>query len=302
MLDQLNDLGYVIIPNILNNEEIIYYRDSIWENLEYVSKNKFNHKNPTTWDAFELFNPQYSMLLHHYSLGHMQPIWDLRQHPSIYNVFENIWSTPVNDLLVSFDGLSVLLPPEVTNKGFNNVDDEWFHTDQSSKRIGRHCIQSMITLYDINDKDATLSVLEGSHRHHQSFFIDKQITNYSDWYLLNNEQKNYFLNNGCKQINICAKAGSMILWDSRTFHQGKLVSIDREFENFRMVVYISMMPRSTIRYPTLLKNRIKAFNNLRTSSHWTDSLFLFPNLKSNELNKIERPILNQIGRRLVGFY
>ena len=75
----------------------------------------------------------------------------------------------------------------------------------------------------------------------------------------------------------------------------------RQIENFRMVIYISMMPRHTIINPNLLKTRIKAFENLRITSHWTNSLFLFPNKKSNKLNQINKPVLNEIGKKLVGY-
>jgi hypothetical protein len=298
-MNQLDELGYTIIPNILTNDECINYKTQIWDELKYVSKDKFNHIDDNTWSVFEIFKPEYSMLLHNYSLGHMQSIWNIRQHPSVYNVFENIYSTPVNDLLVSFDGLSVLLPPEKTNKGW--ISNEWYHTDQSSKKIGKHCIQGMITLYDINTDDATLSVLEGSHNYHQSFFDDNHIQNRSDWYLLRADEKKYFIEKGCNEKSICADTGSMILWDSRTFHQGCGVNIARQVENFRMVIYISMLPRSMINDPKLLINKQKAFNNLRISSHWANSLFLFPNIKSDKLNQIHKPILNNIGRRLAGF-
>lgn len=300
-MEQLEEFGYTIIPNILTNEECTNYRIQIWDELKYVSKDKFNYLDPTTWDTFEIFKPEYNMILHHFSLGHMAPIWEIRQHPAIYNIFENIWNTPVNDLLVSFDGLSILLPPEKTNKGWINPDNEWFHTDQSSLKTNKQCIQGMITLYNIMDDDASLSVLEGSHNYHQSFFIDNSINNRSDWYLLKNTEKEYFINKGCSEKSICADAGSMILWDSRTFHQGKYVNINRKIENFRMVIYISMLPRSTITNPKLLKFKQKAFNNLRISSHWANSLYLFPNTKSNKLNQIHKPILNKVGRRLAGF-
>ena len=296
---QLEKYGYAVIPNILTIDECIGYRERIWEELKYVSKNKFDHSIIDTWDNFKLFTPSYSMLLHNYSLGHMQPIWDIRQNPSIYNVFENIWNEPVENLLTSFDGLSILLPPEKTNKGF--ISDEWYHTDQSSKKIGRHCIQSMITLYDINEHDATITLLEKSHLFHESFFKDNQISNRSDWYLLNPFEKKYFIDKSCNEICIKANAGSMILWDSRTIHQGRGVHHLRTIENFRMVIYISMMPRHTITNPKLLESRIKAFNNLRITSHWSNSLYLFPNKKSKKLDLINKPVLNEIGRKLVGF-
>jgi hypothetical protein len=49
--------------------------------------------------------------------------------------------------------------------------------------------------------------------------------------------KEYLLEKGCEPKAIKATAGSLILWDSRTFHQGKEPNKNREIENFRMVCY-----------------------------------------------------------------
>ena len=84
------------------------------------------------------------------------------------NVFSTIWDTPSKDLLVSFDGLSFHLPPEVTRRGYfrNNI---WLHTDQSYITSEFKCAQGMITLRDCNDGDATLCMREGSHLLHKEF-------------------------------------------------------------------------------------------------------------------------------------
>lgn len=298
----LDKNGVAVIQNILTEHESIYYRNKIWEEINHVSQNRFNINDLESWDKFYHFNPLHSMLLHHFSLGHMQPIWDLRQNPKIYQVFEKIWGVSVNELLVSFDGLSIHLPPEKTNKGFYQCETNWFHTDQSSKKIGKHCIQGLINLYSVNEGDSTLSILERSHKLHQSFFIDNQINNLSDWYQLKDPDLDYF--KSCESIAVKADIGSMILWDSRTFHQGIQSDINRKNENFRMAIYITMMPRTTVTDPNALIKKQKAFKNLRITSHWANSVFLFPKkpkLCLFEFNLIHQPILNEIGLRLAGF-
>jgi hypothetical protein len=296
----LNINGVAVIPNILTECECINYRNDIWNEIKYVTQDRFNINNIETWNEFYNFNPLYSMLLHHFSLGHMQAIWNIRQHHKVYQVFEKIWDVNVNELLTSFDGLSIHLPPEITNKGYHITN--WFHTDQSSKKKGKHCIQGLINLYPVNKGDATLSILEKSHNLHQSFFIDNQINNFSDWYQLKENDYNYF--KSCETVAIKADIGSMILWDSRTFHQGILSEINRQTENFRMAIYITMMPRSTITDPKTLIKKQKAFKNLRITSHWANSVFLFPKkskLCLYEFNLIHQPILNDIGLKLAGF-
>lgn len=303
-LDNINNYldnhGVAVIPNILSDDECIQFRNEIWDELGYVSKNRFDINNLDTWNEFYNFNPYQSMLLHYYSLGHMQPIWNIRQHPNVIKVFEKIWNVKVDELLVSFDGLSIHLPPEKTNRGYHLED--WFHTDQSSKKIGKHCIQGLINLYPVNNGDATLSIIENSHLYHESFFKDKQIENKSDWYRLKNNDIYYFKN--CEQYAVKADSGSMILWDSRTFHQGMGSIQNREKENFRMVIYITMMPKSTIKNPKTLIKRYKAFKNLKLTSHWANSVFTFPKKPEKCLanfNVIHKPILNDIGLKLIGY-
>ena len=296
----LNEYGVAVISNILTENECINYRNQIWNELKYVSKDRFDINNLDTWNEFYNFDPYQSMLLHYNSLGHMQPIWEIRQHPKVYQVFEKIWDVSVNELIVSFDGLSIHLPPEKTNRGYHIED--WFHTDQSSKKNGRHCIQGLINLYPVNDCDATLSIIEKSHLYHESFFVDNQINNKSDWYQLKNNDIDYFKN--CKKCAVKADIGSMILWDSRTFHQGIGSIKNRDKENFRMVIYVTMMPRSTINDPKTLIKKQKALKNLRITSHWANTVFTFPKKfknSNNEFNIIHNPILNDIGLRLAGF-
>jgi hypothetical protein len=86
--DYLNKNGVAVIPNILNEYECIHFRDKIWEEINHVTQNRFNINNLETWNEFYNLNPLHSMLLHHFSLGHMQPIWDIRQNFKVYNVFE----------------------------------------------------------------------------------------------------------------------------------------------------------------------------------------------------------------------
>ena len=136
-LDNLNafldENGVAVIPNVLSEAECITLRNEIWSELKHVTQNRFDVNNQNTWREFFKFYPLHSMLLQHFSLGHMKPVWNIRQNPKVCEVFEKIWNVNKNDLLVSFDGLSVHLPPEKTNKGWF-IGNEWYHTDQSFEK------------------------------------------------------------------------------------------------------------------------------------------------------------------------
>jgi len=308
-LDNLNafldENGVAVIPNVLSEAECITLRNEIWSELKHVTQNRFDVNNQNTWREFFKFYPLHSMLLQHFSLGHMKPVWNIRQNPKVCEVFEKIWNVNKNDLLVSFDGLSVHLPPEKTNKGWF-IGNEWYHTDQSFEKKNKCCIQGFINLYPVNEGDATLSILEKSHNYHQAFNEQYHPECSDDWYKLKDGEKQFFLDNNCNPYAVKAGIGSIVLWDSRTIHQGKEPEKLRVNENFRIAVYVCMMPRNMSNNKALEKKR-KAFNELRVTNHWANNPKLFPKSPRTygneipEFNQIHPPQLNEIGMRLAGF-
>ena len=302
---QLDEYGVAVVPNVLSEAECVQFRDRIWLELKHVTQNRFDITDEKTWKEFYNFYPLHSMLLQHFSLGHMQPIWDIRSHPKVCEVFEKIWDINKNDLLVSFDGLSVHLPPEKTRKGWY-MNNNWFHTDQSFKKKGRRCIQGFVNLYPVNEKDATLAVLEKSHNFHEYFNDTNKPESNGDWYKLNADETQFYLDRGCNKYAVKAPIGSLVLWDSRLIHQGKEAEKSRDKPNFRMIPYICMLPREMATEKALQKKR-KAYEDLRVTNHWPNEPKLFPKVPRTyggvipEFNKIHPPVLNDVGRRLAGF-
>jgi len=208
-------------------------------------------------------------------------------------------------LKVSFDGASFGVPPENTNRGWNGKD--WFHIDQRftkndtsyyqqylSNTISRHendqvyniysnmqCIQSWVTSEDVGPNDATLSVLEGSNILHsevgpkiyESLDSKNKVKFYKDdWYKFS--QNDLSLYRDCPRVNVVCKAGSMVFWDSRTVHCGRGPTRGRDEPKFRNVAYLCYIPDEFI--PDKIKaKRRKAYEDLRTTSHWPNKAKLF---------------------------
>ena len=308
IIEKLKRDGVAVIPDIINEENIIKYQKDMWNTLY-----KLTHKldkpikefDKSTWRTFFELYPLHSMMLHQWNIGHSKLSWDIRQEYGVINVFSKIWNVKPEDLLTSFDGMSIHLPPEITNKGYFR-GNEWFHTDQSRLKKDLCCIQGMVTLFDINDGDATLRCYKKSNNIHSKFFEDHpEIKSTSDWYKLKKEELLYFKN--YKKIKIKAKKGSLILWDSRTFHQGIQSMRQRSEPNIRCVVYVCMTPRIWSNEKELKKKR-KAFRTKRTTSHWPHKIWLFtrkpqtygkPILDITPLN--ENFKLKGIGYKLAGF-
>jgi hypothetical protein len=87
----LEQNGVAVIPNVLTRQECITHRDQIWKELKHVMKDRFDITKPETWREFYSLYPMHSMLLQHFSLGHMQPIWDIRQNEKVCEVFCKLW-------------------------------------------------------------------------------------------------------------------------------------------------------------------------------------------------------------------
>lgn len=300
--------GVAIIPSVLNQEECSNIYSGIWNFLEYISQpwNKsIDRNNKETWRGFYDLYPLHSMLLKNWHIGHSQVCWDVRQNSKILDIFSQFWNCKSEELLSSFDGFSFHLPPEITNRGWfkNNL---WLHVDQSFTDNKFKCIQSWVTAFDINEGDATLAFLEKSHLFHEDFGREFNIKDKSNWYKLDVDEKQFFINNDCSLKKIKCPKGSLVLWDSRTIHCGIEPLKDRQNPNFRAIIYLCYLPRS-LATPKQLEKKIKAFETLRTTSHWPCNVKLnakTPRTYGKDIPVtaiIPYPSLSEIGYKLAGF-
>lgn len=300
--------GVAIIPNVLDENECDNIVNKTWDFFEHITQNwetPIDRNNKNTWNEFYKLYPVHSMLIQHWGIGHSQACWDARQNIKIVEIFAYFWGCDVTDLLVSFDALSFNLPPETTKKGWNK-GNTWYHSDQSFITDGFRCIQSFVTGLDINEYDATLSVMEGSNKYHTEFKETYNITDKSDWYKLTKEQESFYYNKGCCIKNMKCPKGSLVFWDSRTIHCGIEADKKRMIPNFRTVIYLCYMPRSLCDQKNLYKKQ-KAFEEKRTTYHNPCKVKLFSKTphtygkKLPEITPIERPYINELGNRLAGF-
>lgn len=243
----------------------------------------------------------------------------MRQDDRIIDIFKNLYAhflpnlyNKDEDLLVSFDGLSQHMAPEITNRGWlrekaNGIPKHpWYHSDQSfnschvihDKKFTKkenankfESIQSWITFNDVYEGDATLSVIKGSHKKNirDEFKNKYEITEPRGWYKLKNiTQLEYFTKEkNLEIIDIKCPKGSLVLWDSRLIHCGKEPKQSRLIPNTRQVVYISYQPKSLCSEANLRKRK-KAFDEMRMTGHSAAFPILFnknPRTYGKELYK-----------------
>lgn len=304
----LDKFGVAIIPGVLNQDECDAMNVGAFDYLETVTSEfdtPIRRKDQTTWRELNKLWVKHSMLMQHWKIGHAQYVWDVRQNPKVYNTFATLWDTPADDLLVSFDGASIHFPPEITKRGWFR-GNTWLHSDQSFTRNELECIQAWVTANTVNVGDATLAFMEGSHKLHAEVGKHFEITDKSDWYKITEEQMMYYKDKGCELHYIRCPAGSMVLWDSRTIHCGQEAMKTRAMPNTRNIVYVCYTPRTLATKASLTKKQ-KAFNEMRTTSHWPHKPKLFPvnprtyGQKIAEIADILPPNVSDIGRRMAGF-
>lgn len=306
--DVLNKYGVAIIFDVLNDTECENMFNDFWKYLENLTQKwdtPIKKNNVDSWKEYKKLYPQHSMMIQHWNIGHAQFIWNLRQNPKIVDIFAKIYGVTSEELLTSFDGASFHIPPERTGFGWL-TNTSWFHTDQSYTRNNFECVQSWITSCDVNEGDATLVILESSHKNHKYFAEEFNIKEKNDWFPLSPEEVQFYKDDGYIERKIKCKKGSLVLWDSRTIHYGCEPEKTREKENFRCIAYLSYQPRKLCSRKKLEKKQ-KAFEDMRTTSHWPCKIKLFPKYpytRGAELPKvtpIQKPVLSDLGKKLAGF-
>lgn len=311
--ETLEKYGAAIIPSVLTNEECEEMVSGMWDFFEHLTqdwegnKKAINRNDKSTWREFYKLYPNHAMLIQHWGVGHAQVSWDLRQKEKIAEIFAYFWNCEKEELLTSFDGLSFSFPHEITKRGHFR-GNTWYHADQSfvKERQKFECVQSWVTGLDVEEGDATLTFYEGSHNLQKEFADKFDVKDKKDWYKLNKAEELFYIEKGCERVNIKCPKGSLVFWDSRTIHCGTEARKDRQNEKFRAVVYLCYQPRKLITQ-ALLRKKVKAFNDLRTTNHWAAKPKLFgknPRTYGKELptvTPIRQPVLTELGKKLAGF-
>lgn len=304
--ETIDKFGVAIIPNVFTVDECNSILSEMWGFFEHITKSwdaPISRNKKETWKSIYDLYPLHSMLVQYFGIGNAQFAWNARQNSKAIEIFSHLWKT--DDLLVSFDGSSLHLPPEVTGKGWYR-DRTWYHTDQSYTRNSFECVQSFVTLLDINDGDASLAFMEKSNTYHRAFAKEFNIDSKDDWYQLDETEEEFYIERKCSYKKIKCPKGSMVFWDSRTIHCGVEPLKERKKENIRAVIYLCYMPKSLITKAKLEKKK-DAFNNIRTTNHWASKPKLFgknPRTYGKELKEttpIKPPVLTNVGKKLAGF-
>jgi len=247
--EHLDLYGYAIIPNILTKDEISHYTNLFESWRISVPNLDYQHDKIDTHGIYQF-----------HQVGHQRFAWEIRTNEKIQQPFKDIWST--DELVVSFDGCCYM------DKNIKKENVTWTHTDQAPEKKKRCCIQGLVSLTD--NEQRTFMVYEGSHLLHEDYFYEgnriylDQINVKSDWQMIDEDYLKT-IKDKCKVLKI--PAGSLVLWDSRTFHQSQYGNPLRPEK--RLVQYVCYLPKNDPKNTTKMReDRLHYFETRTTTSHW----------------------------------
>jgi hypothetical protein len=325
--------GVCVIPNVITGEELEAMRDGMWDTLGHLTQNLDTpvSRDPSTWHAFQQLKPLRHTMLHDFGIGQAQVCWDVRQNPRVAEVFARVWGVPVEKLLTSTDGMTVHFPDELIPPGarhpsaldeqgtaavqkvafYGGPATDWFHVDQDPAAVGLLCVQGLVTAWDVNDGDATLAVLRGSHHHLADYareFELKMGKSSNGFHRIpDGPRRAFFDARGCERVSVRCPAGSLVLWDSRTTHCGSLPQRGRATPAIRFVVYVCMLPRPADERERkeVLDRKQQVLAQQGTTSHWPLGEKVFPRASTctstgKAIPSLPPPVLTPLGRILAG--
>jgi len=285
-LRHLEEHGYVVISDVLDQDEINTAKNLIWQHLEGLkAPYKIKRGQINTWNQWP--GRHEAGIIEDFGAGNSQVQWFLRSISSVKDVFAEIWQT--RDLLCSMDGIGLFRPwhlnPNVQQRDILNSTNPWktvganWHVDQNpNTKPDRVCVQGILNLLPANETTGGLMVIPDSHRRfHELRSIWKKTGN-------NSKIPTYheILQEGYGLL-IHAQPGDLLLWDSRTVHCSSpsfvtptlTLNNNQPPELLRMISYICMTPLALAENPEeLIQQRLHAFQYRLTTSHWPHEFHL----------------------------
>jgi len=254
--EHLIEFGWAVIT--LPNFNYRRYYTQFFKYLESCNPN-FDSNDSTTWIRPNLPYSSEKGIFKYY-FGHTSWQWEIRE--ACIPAFQEVWNFASDsnfqdglqeELVCSYDGGCFLAPAPRKRKYIN-----WFHTDQDREhalemknlgtvrgyKVPYASIQGVVCLTPVEADDGGLVVIEDSHRlFPQVLEKDPEIgSRFKLWPTYSFNQEGDSLNEELKnlpKVKICASAGQIILFDSRTMH----CNIPPRSDQFRMCTYVSMAPR-----------------------------------------------------------
>ena len=246
---QLDVYGFAIVTDVLSAHEVNRATTLMQQWQATVPDYSWIHSN---------LDPHGVHKFH--QVGHQAFAWDIRTNRSVRHVFAGLHGVADadNGLVASFDG-SCYIAADCAK-----TDNCWLHTDQAPKLLGRRCIQGFVSLTTNTSDGATFVCVPGSHLLHRDYFVANGLADGSSNFQ-KIERRHVEALNPTQRVALDVPAGSLVLWDSRTFHQNQYGTAAEE----RRVQYVCYLPKDDPGNTEAMRAKRRQYlADKRTTSHW----------------------------------
>lgn len=164
-----------------------------------------------------------------HALPHGGFAWAARLHPRVRRIFADLFDTALDQLCVGLDNPFWSAADASAAKS----NDEWLHVDQNHcTGMTWPCVQGLLYVWSSEgESSSTTVVLPGSHRHmYETLMSDHASMERGRQSGGQSVRLNTLTDLGRREAVLCeaiarsrrvpCPAGSLLLWDSRTVHQG----------------------------------------------------------------------------------
>ena len=245
--DYLNKEGYVVIENILTESEKTASFNLFKKDWTTVSPG-FDFNDYNTWSiktAPMMFGKGMAVFN---GFGQSDFMWNLRVNPEIQRIYKTVYGA--EDLGVSFDGFSVFISNQQKSK-------PWLHIDENPKNT-LYSIQGSYNFMSVGEDDAGFYVVPKSH----TSSSPTEVKHSRDWIIC--DDKKY----QDDAVKLIIPGNCFTLWNSRLIHSNVGMTKKKVGLN-RLTAYITYLPKIT-QTVSVIKNRIEAYKNSKTTSHWVN--------------------------------
>ena len=245
-INHLDEEGYVVIKDILNDEDYNKSFNLFKKDWNQVSPN-FVFENKKTWNIKNtpmMFGKGMAVFN---GFGQSDFMWSLRTNSNIKSIFSSIHNT--EDLVVSLDGFSVFISDKQKSKS-------WLHVDQNPKN-SIYCIQGSYNFFPVEEDSSGFVVVPKSHKEYIP-----NVSHSKNWIMCEDQQ---YIDQAKKLI---IPKNCLTLWNSKCIHANQGMKKKGEHMD-RVTAYISYLPKN-LRSKDILEKRIKAYIENKTTSHWSN--------------------------------
>lgn len=266
--------GYVVVRSVLSEAEAGKAMQLTWDYIEQLDTG-VDRNDIKTWTNQHWPTVVHGGILSYHGIGQCEAQWYIRGKQRVKKAFAGVWGT--DELLTSFDGMSLFRPWKMNPEWKTNASGGWLHIDQHPiHRQGLQCVQGLVNLLPMDRSCGGNVLIPKSHKDFPNI-----VTKYPERVAKVPPNIDHFryppndplLVDGAEEKPIMChlEVGDMLLWDSRTVHCSGpgLEEPTPRPELMRAVSLVTMMPAA--RCPEQVRQRRKrAVMQLNGTTNWSD--------------------------------